>query len=89
MFRDVLCLPKWLLICLALAMAFSFPLRQEAIFEGISPAEMGSEIDLTQVGKWTALCGIPLLANGVILERSCKIELFSRLRVKKCVCDCE
>lgn len=83
MLRYILCLPKWLLICLALAIAFSFPLRQEAIFEGISPAEVAGEIDLTQVGKWTALCGIPLLANGVILERSRRIELFSRLRVKK------
>ncbi len=83
MLRYLLCLPKWLLICLALAIAFSFPLRQEAIFEGIPPAEVAGEIDLTQVGKWTALCSIPLLANGVILERNRRIELFSSLRVKK------
>lgn len=83
MLRYILCLPKWLLICLALAIAFSFPLGQAAIFEGISPAEVAGEIDLAQVGKWTALCSIPLLANGVILERSRRIELFSRLRARK------
>lgn len=83
MLKYVLHLPKWLLICLTLAIAFSFPLNQEAIFVGISPAEVSGEIDLIQVGKWTALCSSPLLANGVILERSSRIELFTRLRVKK------
>lgn len=84
MLGYILCLPKWLLICLVLAIAFSFPLSQEAIFEGIPLAELTGEINLTLVGKWTALCGIPLLANGVILERSRQVELFSRMRVKKC-----
>lgn len=83
MLRYVLHLPGWLLLCTVLAIAFSFPLEQESIFEGIPPAEMAGEIDLVQLGKWIALCSIPLLANGVILERSRQVELFSSLRARK------
>ena len=83
MLRYMLCLPKWLLICVVLAIAFSFPPEQRAIFEGISIAALEGELDLLQIGKWTALCSIPLLADGVIWERSRQIELFCRVRVNK------
>lgn len=83
MLRYILWFPGWLTICTVLAVVFSLPVRQESIFLGIPPAEVIGEIDLMQVGKWTALCSVPLLANGVILERSHQIELFSVLRVKK------
>lgn len=83
MLRYVLCFPKWLVICMVLSIVLSFPVGQDVIFMGIPPADIAGEIDLIQVGKWVALCCIPLLANGVILEHSKQIELFSLLRVKR------
>lgn len=85
MLRYILWFPGWLTICAVLSVMFSLPVGQETIFMGIPPVILIGEVDLMQVGKWTALCGVPLLANGVILERSRQIELFSVLRVKKCL----
>lgn len=82
MLRYTLWLPGWLAICIVFLVAVSIPTGQVPIFMGVPSSEVVGEIDLMTVGKWSALCSIPLLANGIILERSRQIELFSVLRVK-------
>lgn len=80
---EIIFFPGWLAGCAALAAVLALPLGQEVIFSGIPLSQLMGVPDLLQVGKWTALCCIPLMASGVILERSRQIGLFSLLRVKK------
>lgn len=44
---------------------------------------MEGGLDAIVFGKWLLVVEAPILVNGIILERGSRIELFSRLRMKK------
>lgn len=54
--------------------------QDPAAFQGLPNSGVAGEVDDTRLGKWLVIICVPLLVNGVILERCQKIELFTMLR---------
>lgn len=50
---------------------------------GLPPDFADGGMDTLVFGKWLLITEVPLLVNGLILERGSQIELFSRIRLKK------
>ncbi len=53
---------------------------------GLPQNFMEGGLDALVFGKWMLILGIPLLINGIILERGKQIEIFFTLRMRKRKC---
>ena len=58
------------------------PVHGNYIFMGIPAAAVRGEVDYLAFSRWLLMMSAPILASGFFLERSSRIELFARLRMK-------
>lgn len=59
------------------------PVSGKYIIFGLERGQMPGEIDYRAFSRWLMMICAPILVNGWYLERSTKIEIFIRLRMKK------
>lgn len=76
-------LPLIILLYLsALLLCVLLPQPNFEILLGMPQSDVAGDIDYLLFARWIILMTIPLIVNGVIMERSTKIELLSTIRYR-------
>lgn len=85
MLKYIIRIPVVIMLYIFFLVILSLPNDGNAIFTGLPPSQIAGEINQMMLGKWMCVICPPLLVNGLLLERSQKIEIFSLLRMEKLV----
>lgn len=83
MMLQIINLPGMLFYYLIMSVYILPEIHGIQVVFGLPSQFMEGGMDGVAFGKWLLVVGVPILVNGLILERGSQIELFSRLRMKK------
>lgn len=75
--------PRMLLYYFIMAVCILPKIHGVRVVLGLPSQFMEGGLDAIVFGKWLLVVETPILVNGIILERGSRIELLSRLRMKK------
>lgn len=83
MMFQILNLPGVLFYYIIMAACILPEIHGIRVVFGLPLQFMDGGMDAVVFGKWLLVAEVPILVNGMVLERGSQIELFSRIRLKK------